>query len=444
MELNLNDHSQDFQNQVISTLSAIYDSIILINLDTNKLKRISQSDWISSTMDESEEASVQLKKYIRNFIAEDFIAGIMKFVDFNSLQERLAGKKIIRYEFFSRDGHWRRASYIPSEISADGHISSVFFCITEVDEEKQGRIDEEKKLKQTLKDQSEMYNEMLQIQSAGVIAYNNKTKKILMMNAAALQIFGWDCVGSDSIDFVHNKIISPKKNQILEKISAMTLMDDEFSYEFAIERASGNYIFALGHTKIVLLSNNEEVAVSSFTNITRIKKMERELIIVSQIDGLTKINNRASGERKIETCLKEGQAGMFCLFDVDKFKSINDTYGHGAGDAVLTAIASCLKKSFREKDVVMRLGGDEFSAYAVGISSEEEGSRILDVFYENLSKIEIQEMKDRKVTVSLGAVLFSKNVDEAESFDGLYKKADTAMYICKHNRGNRYGFYKPQ
>lgn len=444
MNLCENNQNQDFNLKVVETLSSIYEDIALIDLDTNKLQKISQLSSDTSGLENSDDAFSALREYVVTLASEDFIMNIMSFIDFSTLKTRLSGKKIIRCEFFAHDGHWRRASFIPSEIQEDGSIRSVFFCITVVDEEMQNRRDEEIKLKETLKEQSEMYNEMLQSQSAGVISYNTKTKKILMMNAASLGIFGWDCVGSDSIDFIRKKIISPKKNQIVEKLDSMTLMDDEISYEFAIERSPGNYIFVLGHTKIVMLSNKEEVAVSSFINITRIKKMERELIIVSQIDGLTKINNRASGERKVGNCLKEGKPGMFCLFDVDKFKSINDTYGHGTGDAVLTSIASCLKKSFRNTDVVMRLGGDEFSAFAVGITTEEEGSEILNVFYENLSKIQIEEMKDRKVTVSLGAVLFSKHEGEEETFDGLYQKADTAMYICKHNRGNRFGFYKQQ
>lgn len=444
MDISESTSTEVFQKQIIDTLSGIYDSIILVNLSSNKLTKISQNDDISAFFDEEDDAESQIRKFVRKFVSEDHVTSLLKFADFRTLPERIESKKIVRQEFFSRDGHWRRASFIPSEKDPAEQVISVLFCITEIDEEKQSRIDAEKKLKQTLKNQSEMYNEMLQNQSSGIIAYNTKTKKILMMNAASLAIFGWDCVGSDSIEYIHEKIISPKKEQIIQKITSMTLMDDEVSYEFAIKRPEGNYMFVLGHTKVILLSSHEQVTVSSFINITKIKKMERELVTLSSTDGLTKINNRASGEKKIERYLKEGQSGMFCLFDADKFKSINDTYGHGAGDAVLVEIASCLKKSFRKNDVVMRLGGDEFAAFAVGIKDEETGSKLLNGFYENISKIVIPEMKDRKVTVSLGAVLFKHSDEEKETFDGLYQKADTAMYICKHNRGNKFGFYNKE
>ena len=62
---------------------------------------------------------------------------------------------------------------------------------------------------------------------------------------------------------------------------------------------------------------------------------------------------------------------MFCLFDVDKFKAINDTFGHVVGDEVLVAIANCMKNTFRDRDIIMRLGGDEFVAVIIGKNSKE-------------------------------------------------------------------------
>ena len=63
----------------------------------------------------------------------------------------------------------------------------------------------------------------------------------------------------------------------------------------------------------------------------------------------------------------ERKAGLLCLIDCDKFKSINDTYGHAVGDKVLIAIAETLQKVCRDKDVIFRLGGDEFAIFMPGI-----------------------------------------------------------------------------
>ena len=87
---------------------------------------------------------------------------------------------------------------------------------------------------------------------------------------------------------------------------------------------------------------------------------------------------------------------MFCLLDADKFKSINDTYGHDAGDKVIKAIADCLKRAFRNDDVIMRPGGDEFAAYAIGITDEEHGRIVANRFFDLIDRIEIEELGDRR------------------------------------------------
>ena len=98
-------------------------------------------------------------------------------------------------------------------------------------------------------------------------------------------------------------------------------------------------------------------------NIDEEKRREDRLMYLAQIDLMTGIRNRGSGENKITEYLVRKQCGLLCLLDCDKFKSINDTYGHAVGDKVLIAIADTLRKSCRDDDVVLRLGGDEFAVF---------------------------------------------------------------------------------
>ena len=131
---------------------------------------------------------------------------------------------------------------------------------------------------------------------------------------------------------------------------------------------------------------------------------------------------------------------MFCLLDADKFKSINDNFGHEVGDKVIKAIAQCLKKSFRNSDIVMRLGGDEFAAYALGVTNEEQVKIIVNRLFSEIDKIDIPEIGDRKITISLGSALFS--IKDACSFTEIYKRADSAAYISKKTQGNCHTAYK--
>ena len=133
---------------------------------------------------------------------------------------------------------------------------------------------------------------------------------------------------------------------------------------------------------------------------------------------------------------------MFCLMDADKFKSINDNYGHGVGDKVLIEIANCLKKSFRDNDIVMRLGGDEFAAYAPTVLNEKTGQQIIDRFFYNIDNINIPELEDRKICISMGVVFYKP--DDELTFDELYKKADQGTYISKKHEGNYVSYYNEE
>ncbi|MCR5701875.1 MAG: diguanylate cyclase [Lachnospiraceae bacterium] len=164
------------------------------------------------------------------------------------------------------------------------------------------------------------------------------------------------------------------------------------------------------------------------------KRQRDNLQYLSETDRMTGILNRGGGETKIREMIENGRGGMFCLLDADKFKSINDNYGHGAGDKVLIEIANCLKRSFRGNDVVLRLGGDEFAAYAPTVMNEKMGKPIIDRFFDNINQIEIEELKGRKICVSMGVAFYQTG--DTYSFDELYKRADQGTYISKKHEGN--------
>ncbi len=170
------------------------------------------------------------------------------------------------------------------------------------------------------------------------------------------------------------------------------------------------------------------------------KKARDRLLYLSETDRMTGINNRGSGENKVRKQLLSGEGGMFILIDVDHFKSINDTYGHNAGDKVLIAIADTLKRAFRNNDIVMRLGGDEFAAYAPLVLNRDGGEIIVNRFLKLIDTIRIEEMKDAKVEVSAGVAFYRP--EDQFSFDELYKRADKCTYESKRHPGNRATFYE--
>lgn len=167
--------------------------------------------------------------------------------------------------------------------------------------------------------------------------------------------------------------------------------------------------------------------------IDEAKKMENYLRNLAQIDIMTGISNRGYGEESIEAYLREGRQGLFILFDIDKFKRINDVYGHHIGDKVLIAVADAMKQTQNSEDIVMRLGGDEFAAYFVDVVDNKQSDSIIANLLANIANIHIDSL-DEVVSVSLGAVMYEEGLD----FERAYQLADHGVYESKLNKGSSF------
>ena len=163
------------------------------------------------------------------------------------------------------------------------------------------------------------------------------------------------------------------------------------------------------------------------------KKRENRLIYLARTDLMTGLYNRGSGEKRIIELLKEKTGGLFCLIDCDKFKSINDTYGHSVGDKVIIAVAEKLRKTCRDSDVVLRLGGDEFAIFMPKMLERTVAEKFFERLFENIRQIDVIEMPGKSIEISLGACFY--NGYEETSFEQLYRKADGAMYQSKKQKG---------
>ena len=129
------------------------------------------------------------------------------------------------------------------------------------------------------------------------------------------------------------------------------------------------------------------------------------------------------------------------MMDLDHFKSVNDEYGHDAGDAVLRAVAAQIQKEVRVEDIACRMGGEEFVLIMPGISQEhleKRAAQMVRTFPE--LRITHNGRQLKPVTVSMGLATFPQHGADAES---LLRAADTALYASKHAGRNRYSVSEP-
>lgn len=174
----------------------------------------------------------------------------------------------------------------------------------------------------------------------------------------------------------------------------------------------------------------------SLTDITELKQMDEmlnDLEYQAFHDSLTGLPNRALFFDRIQQTFKTAQRekGSFSIviIDVNKFKDINDTFGHLAGDEVLKVTAKRLQQAIRQSDTVVRLGGDEFCILMPKSNSDELKRRLQKVLYEFEQGVDFQD-HNIKIGISMGVASYP---DDATSIADLLNKADQAMYIAKRN-----------
>ena len=296
------------------------------------------------------------------------------------------------------------------------------------------------RLHSAMENQDELFKEMLDAQTAGMLVSKDTDSEIILINQMALSLYGIRPEEKDSvtIESIRSLFTEEELEHIDEQLQQLSESSDEVVFESPITHRDGTMHYLLTRVKTVTLSNSERVSIYSLMDITAQKELEEELHIQSETDFLTGICNRRSGEFRINKSVESGKTGMFCLFDANKFKVINDTYGHNAGDDVLIGIAQAMQSTFRSSDILIRLGGDEFVVYAPGMPDEKTGTMVINRLIHNIENISCPSINGHKVTVSLGAVM----VNEEMTFSDMYSYADSLMYDCKKKGGSAFAFYK--
>lgn len=149
----------------------------------------------------------------------------------------------------------------------------------------------------------------------------------------------------------------------------------------------------------------------------------------SYTDVLTGLWNRKYTELAVTQYIKIGQKGCLFIMDMDNFKSVNDIYGHRAGDSVIIEFANVIKKCARSNDICCRLGGDEFMIFAKDIT-QDQAFHLADRIAESTKKEMIKLQGGNQITVSMGAAMLDNKII---SFQQLYEMADKELYYIKEH-----------
>ena len=188
-----------------------------------------------------------------------------------------------------------------------------------------------------------------------------------------------------------------------------------------------------------LESDGRQLAFSLMQDVTERQKMHEQLVHQANHDILTGLPNRALLETRIQQTLAHAQrhgrkAALLCL-DVDRFKQINDTYGHSAGDECLKEISRRLASRVRPLDTVARAGGEEFSLLLHEITDLSDAEQVAADLLESLKVPFLTDGFSIEFSASIGIAIYPTDGQDHEI---LWRNADTAMYRAKHSGGNQY------
>ncbi len=182
--------------------------------------------------------------------------------------------------------------------------------------------------------------------------------------------------------------------------------------------------------------------VGVFSDISMVKQSEERLDHLAHHDALTGLPNRLLINARLEHALqrahRSGRRVAVLFMDLDRFKTINDSLGHPAGDELLRTVAGRLSAAVREADTVGRLGGDEFTIILEGLEHGEDARLIARKVLDKLVEPLFLGGREVFVTTSIGISLYP---NDGQDVHNLLKNADTAMYRAKHQGRNNYQFY---
>ncbi|RWH36266.1 MAG: GGDEF and EAL domain-containing protein [Mesorhizobium sp.] len=173
------------------------------------------------------------------------------------------------------------------------------------------------------------------------------------------------------------------------------------------------------------------------------KKAEQEILRLAHFDPLTGLANRRSFTSRLEAEIatasgKDGQLALM-LLDLDRFKEVNDLFGHAAGDAVLQRVAQCGSGVLRHGQMLARLGGDEFAIIAPNLPDPQAAGRIAEAVLSKLRQESQLSPGGELVSASIGIALFPLDADEQAA---LVSHADTALYRAKAEGKDTYRYFE--
>ncbi|MDP2806276.1 MAG: diguanylate cyclase [Gallionellaceae bacterium] len=278
--------------------------------------------------------------------------------------------------------------------------------------------------------------------SGEAILITDAEKNIVAVNPAFTEITGYQAV---EVMGGNPKILSSGKQgpDFYQTMWASLNEVGQWQGEIWNRRKSGEFYPEWLSIGVVKNSKGEIINyISLFSDITERKAAEQKIEFLAHYDALTKLPNRSLFADRLKHAVviagrNEKKVALLFL-DLDKFKAINDTMGHLAGDLLLQSVAERLKSCVRESDTICRQGGDEFMILLPEVEARADAENVAQKIIAAMEASHYVLDKELVITFSVGGAIYP---DDADDIVTLTKCADDAMYRAKESGRNNYQMY---
>ncbi len=304
-------------------------------------------------------------------------------------------------------------------------------------------ITERRRTEKILRESESRLKELFEHLSSGVAVYqvslDGQDFIITAFNGAAERIENMsraDLIGKNVID-VFPGIVEFGLLEVFRRVWQSGVAEHfpvSFYQDGRIAGWRDNYIYKL--------PNGEVVAI--YDDVTKEKQAEEKMLYLAHYDALTALPNRALFTDRFQRALATARRDKACIalmfIDLDKFKPVNDTFGHDVGDLLLKEVALRVQRCVRESDTVSRIGGDEFVVLLLAIEAAQDAMRVAEKILHALSQT--FELADHHVSISasIGIAVYPEHGSDEKR---LTKYADIAMYHAKSGGRNNVRLYQP-
>lgn len=262
--------------------------------------------------------------------------------------------------------------------------------------------------------------------------------RFLEVSAATQAVLGYepaDLTGTRIEDLAHPDALSPFRHEFQAVLQGQRMRD----FECRFLHSSGRIVHL---SWSAVLSRDHGVIISVGRDVSERKQAEQHIRYLATHDGLTDLPNRNLIQDRIQQVIRHARRTdrlLALLFlDLDRFKVINDGYGHPFGDLVLKAAAERLVSLVREGDSVARQGGDEFLILLTDLRKANDAYLVAQKLVENLGRPLVVRGREIHLTGSIGVAVFPR---DGATADALIGNADVAMYRAKHLGRNTCQFF---